>query len=115
MFLITFYNSFCSFHKLYILKIGMQLEPEEINWNSELQNKKANRKQRTISQGLRNFAVQNFPTKFCRLAIYLLFLSFCDFFPNYPHVIVFSLYILVICIVLVVYNTKEHFVKEDFN
>ena len=31
MLLIKFYSSFCSFHRLYILKIGMQLEHEEIN------------------------------------------------------------------------------------
>ena len=48
MLLIKFYSSFCSFHKLYILKMGMQLEHEKINWNSELQNQKVEpQKQKT--------------------------------------------------------------------
>ena len=41
MLLIKFYSSFCSIHRLYILKIGIHLEHEEINWNLELQNQKA--------------------------------------------------------------------------
>ena len=63
MLLIKFYGNLCSFHRLYILKIGIQLKHEEINWNSELQNQKAEleaeaknyRKPLPISQGLRNF------------------------------------------------------------
>ena len=72
MLLIKFYGNFCSFHRIYILKIGIQLEHEEINWNLELQNPKAepeaeNRELQkafanfTISQPLRNFVgLQNF-------------------------------------------------------
>ena len=51
------------------------------------------------SQGLRNFAT---PTKFHRgckvkMSTAFDFLSFFYFFLVYPHVIVFELYILVIC------------------
>ena len=38
MLMIKFDGNFCSFHRLYILKIGIQLKHEEIKWNSELQN-----------------------------------------------------------------------------
>ena len=63
MFMIKFYGNFCSFHRLYILKIGIHLKHEEINWNSELQNQKAEPEAKTensikpllISQGLQNF------------------------------------------------------------
>ena len=41
MLVIKFYGNFCSFHRLYILKIGIQLKHEEIHWNSKLQNQKA--------------------------------------------------------------------------
>ena len=41
MLLINFYSSLCSFQRLYILKIRIQLDHEEINWNSELENQKA--------------------------------------------------------------------------
>ena len=40
MLMIIFYSSFCSFHMLYILKIGIHLDHEEINWNLELQNQR---------------------------------------------------------------------------
>ena len=75
MLMIKFYGNFCSFHRLYILKIEIQLKNEEINWNSELQNSKAEpevenkelEKALANSQGLRKFAA---PAKFARLRIF---------------------------------------------
>ena len=40
MLLIKFCGKFCCFHRLYILKLGIQHKHEEINWNLELQCKK---------------------------------------------------------------------------
>ena len=99
MLLIKFYNSFCSFHKLYILKIGMQLEHEEINWNSA-RAEPENREQ------FHNFTT---PVKFHRAAKFLtLFLTFClfffVFFPNYPYVIVYCFCQFGNLYCLVVYN-----------
>ena len=37
MLLSKFCGKFCCFHRLYILKLGIQHKHEEINWNSELQ------------------------------------------------------------------------------
>ena len=56
MLLIKF--NFCSLNRLYILKIGIQLKNEEINWNSELQNPKAKpeAQNRELQKALANFA-----------------------------------------------------------
>ena len=37
MLLIKFRDKFCCFHRIYILKLGIQHKHEEINWNSKLQ------------------------------------------------------------------------------
>ena len=59
MLMIKFYGNFCSFHMLYILKIGIQLKHVEINWNSELKEAKNKELQKALS----NFArVAKFPS-----------------------------------------------------
>ena len=58
MLMIKFYGNFCSFHRLYILKIEIQLKNEEINWNSELQNSKAEPEveNKELEKALANFS-----------------------------------------------------------
>ena len=53
-----------------------------------------------------NFRTTKLPTNLLATLFYF-FAIFFYFFPNSPHVIVFSLYNLVICIVLVVYDTQR--------
>ena len=50
MLLIKFYGKFFCFHRLYILKLGIQHKHEEINWNSELRCRK-----RAEAKSLANF------------------------------------------------------------
>ena len=71
MLLIKFYGNFCSFHRLYILKIRIHLKHEKINWNSELQNLKVESKaeNRELQKALANFArIFPAPAKFHKAA-----------------------------------------------
>ena len=90
----------------------MQLEHEEINWNSKLQNQKAELQKQKTENNFARFATHEKFHKAVKFPFFVYFcLSFCDLFPNYPYVIVFSLYILVIFIVLWYIMPKQHFVK----
>ena len=55
MLLIKFCGKFYCFHRLYILKLGIQHKHEEINWNSQLQCRKRAEAE-SSSSNLANFA-----------------------------------------------------------
>ena len=61
--MIKFCGKFCCFHKLYILKLGIQHKHEEINGNSELQcRKRAEVESLTNFPGCENSQPTNLPT-----------------------------------------------------
>ena len=87
MLMIKFYSSFCSFHRLYILKIGIQLKHEEINWNSVLQNQKSEGRTKSKNKESAEISCPKLPMNLPATLFFLFCLSFF-FFPNYPYVIV---------------------------
>ena len=131
MLLIKFYANFCSFQRLYILKIGIQLKHEESIGTQSCRTRRQNQQQKTencikplpislatpakflrVAEFRRaaNFRTAKLPVNLPAILFYF-FVFLFYFFPNSPHVIVFSLYNFVICIVLVVYNTHRTLCK----
>ena len=87
MLMIKFYSNFCRFHRLYVLKMGIQLEHEKINWNAELWNQKAEReanKEEAINPCQFRKAANFHSLRTLQPYFLTFFVSLFDFFPNYP-------------------------------